>query len=146
MKVIQDIRDRFVPVPEPKESKLDKALKIILFIITVAGIAALAYMAYKKFNEYMRNLCEANCEDYLDECCSFEFDDDDEAIFLTKIAATATLKLKSPTKQISTSGSRRQAGITRAYPKPTGKQPRKQPTPFFVFTGELHKRSFPVFH
>ncbi|NLZ37287.1 MAG: hypothetical protein GX897_07410 [Clostridiales bacterium] len=82
MKVIQDIRDRFVPVPEPKESKLDKALKIILFIITVAGIAALAYMAYKKFNEYMRNLCEANCEDYLDECCGFEFDDDDEAIFL----------------------------------------------------------------
>ena len=67
MDKLREIKNYIIPEKKPAESKLDKALKIVLFIGACAGIAALAYLAYRKFNEYMRNLCEANCEDYLDE-------------------------------------------------------------------------------
>ena len=67
MDKLREIKNYIIPEKKPAESKLDKALKIVLFIGACAGICALAYLAYRKFNEYMRNLCEANCEDYLDE-------------------------------------------------------------------------------
>ena len=67
MDKLKELKSYIIPEKKPAESKLDKALKVVLFIGACAGIAALAYLAYRKFNEYMRNLCEANCEDYLDE-------------------------------------------------------------------------------
>ena len=76
MDKFREIKNYIIPEKKPAESKLDKALKIVLFIGACAGIAALAYLAYRKFDEYMRNLCEANCEDYLDELAC---EDDGEA-------------------------------------------------------------------
>lgn len=76
MDKLREIKGYIIPEKKPKESGFDKALKIVLFIGACAGIAALAYLAYRKFNEYMRNLCEANCEDYLDELAC---EDDAEA-------------------------------------------------------------------
>ena len=76
MDKLREIKHYLIPEKKPAESKLDKALKIVLFIGACAGIAALAYLAYRTFNEYMSTLCEANCEDYLDELAC---EDDAEA-------------------------------------------------------------------
>ncbi|MFA6947666.1 MAG: hypothetical protein WCQ72_01655 [Eubacteriales bacterium] len=55
---------------EPKHpSGWEKFVKIITFVGAVAAIGTLVYIAYQKFNEYMRALCEENCDDYLDDCC-----------------------------------------------------------------------------